>query len=183
MPNVYIDPRPKGPPPWMERVLPVVTNLVSRFPERTVFTRFMPPRTPDGLPGTWRCYYRRWREATREHLDPRLLELVPPLACFTPPAAVIDKTRYFGFAASGLSEYLAVQGAAEALIVSGAETDVCMLATVLSAVDRGYRVVVVSDALCSASDEGHDALLNLYRQRFSEQIEVADSEMVLSQWR
>lgn len=25
--------------PWMERVLPVVTSIASRFPERTVFTR------------------------------------------------------------------------------------------------------------------------------------------------
>jgi hypothetical protein len=31
------------PMPWMERVLPVVVTLASRHPERTVFTRFIPP--------------------------------------------------------------------------------------------------------------------------------------------
>jgi len=170
------------PTPWMARVLPVVTNLVARFPERTVFTRFIPPETPDGLPGAWRQYYRRWREATREQLDPHLIELVPGLAAFAPPATVINKTRYSGFAASRLSTHLAARGA-EAVIVSGAETDVCVLATVLGAVDRGYRVVIVSDALCSGSDEGHDALLRLYGQRFSEQIEVADSATVLACWK
>jgi Isochorismatase family len=41
------------------------------------------------------------------------------------------------------------------LIVSGSETDVCVLATVL-AVDIGFRVIVVRDAVCSSSDEGHD---------------------------
>jgi nicotinamidase-related amidase len=58
----------------------------------------------------------------------------------------------------------------------------CVLATVLGAVDRGYRVIVVSDAICSDSDEGHDTLLNLYQQRFTEQVEVATSEVILSHW-
>src|SRR5580704_8356992 len=38
---------------------------------------------------------------------------------------------------------------ADALIISGSEADVCVLATVLSAVDLGYRVIVVRDA-CAA---------------------------------
>ncbi len=44
-------------------------------------------------------------------------------------------------------------------MVSGSETDVCVLATVLDAVDLGYRVIVVRDAVCSSSDEGHDMLM------------------------
>jgi len=68
-------------------------------------------------------------------------------------------------------------------VISGAETDVCVLAAVLDAVDQGYRVVLVTDALCSASDETHDALLTLYQHRFSEQIETADSEEILHAWR
>jgi nicotinamidase-related amidase len=49
------------------------------------------------------------------------------------------------------------------LIVNGGETDVCVLATVLGAIDRGYRVVVASDAICSSADETHDASLRLYQ--------------------
>jgi nicotinamidase-related amidase len=41
----------------------------------------------------------------------------------------------------------------DTLIVTGGETDVCVLATVLGGIDRGYRVVVVSDALCSSTDD------------------------------
>jgi nicotinamidase-related amidase len=51
------------------------------------------------------------------------------------------------------------------LIVTGAETDVCVLSTVLAAVDLGYRIIVVKDGLCSSADESHDALLGLYARR------------------
>lgn len=169
------------PTPWLERVLPIAVRLAERFPERTVFTRFITPANAAELPGSWKSYYERWKLATREHLDPRLLELLPPLAQFVPPAQVIDKTRYSAFAFSQLAGHLESRGA-DALIVTGAETDVCVLATVLGAVDRGYRVILVSDGVCSVSDEGHDRLLSLYQQRFSQQIETTDSETVLSAW-
>ena len=170
------------PTPWLERVLPVVAELAGRFPERTVFTRFITPQDPDEMPGTWRGYYEKWRNATRRHLDPRLLELLPPLARLVPPAVVIDKSRYSAFSTPQLHAYLA-ERRADGLIVTGSETDVCVLATVLSAVDYGYRVVLVHDAVCSSSDAGHDALLELYRTRYSVQIETADAETILRAWR
>jgi nicotinamidase-related amidase len=169
------------PTPWMERVLPTVTRIAERFPERTVFTRFITPETPEQAVGMWQRYYERWRETTRDRLDPRLLELMPPLARLAPPAPVFDKPVYSAFAGHRLHEHLQ-ERQADALIVTGSETDVCVLATVLGAVDRGYRVVVVTDAVCSSSDEGHDALLKLYTERYSQQIETTDSETVLSLW-
>ena len=169
------------PTPWMERVLPVATALASRHPERTVFTRFIPPARPDEMPGMWRRYYERWRVATREVLPLELLTLMPPLAALCPPAAVIDKTRYSAFAEPGLVNHLRQRGA-DALIVSGSETDVCVLATVLDAVDIGYRVIVVRDAICSSSDEGHEMLMRLYHTRYTEQIEAADAETILTRW-
>ena len=166
--------------PWMERVLPVVAEIAGRFPEWTVFTRFITPARPEEMPGMWQRYYERWRETTREKIDPHLLELMPELARFVPPAAVIDKTRYSGFAEPNLHAHLRSRGA-NALIVTGSETDVCVLATVLGAVDLGYRVILVRDAVCSSSDAGHDALLQVYHRRYSEQIETADS--ILKQWK
>ena len=169
------------PTPWMDRVLPVVTELAHCHPERTVFTRFIPPESATDMPGMWRRYYTRWKAATREQLDPALLELLLPLAELCPPAKVIDKTRYSAFAEPHLSEYLqAIE--ADGLIVTGSETDVCVLATVLGAVDLGYRVIVVRDAVCSSSDEGHDALMTLYHQRYTEQIEVADAATIMERW-
>ena len=150
--------------------------------QSTVFTRFIPPERPDQMPGMWQRYYTRWRAATRQCLDLSLLELMPPLAALCPPAIVIDKTRYSAFAEATLLAQLREREAG-ALIVSGSETDVCVLATVLDAVDLGYRVILVRDAVCSSSDEGHDMLIRLYHARFTEQIETADAAAVMAQWK
>ena len=71
----------------------------------------------------------------------------------------------------------------DTVIITGGETDVCVLATVLGAIDRGYRVVLVTNAVCSSADQTHDALMELYRSRFTEQVEAVGVEEVLSNWR
>lgn len=70
----------------------------------------------------------------------------------------------------------------DTLIVNGGETDVCVLATVLGAIDRGFRVIVITDAVCGSADQTHDALMALYHSRFSEQVEVAVMQEVLDAW-
>jgi nicotinamidase-related amidase len=167
--------------PWMGRVLPVVRRIAERHAERTIFTRFVPPHRAKEMPGSWRRYYERWRELTLERIDPRLIDLVPPLAALAPPAAVVDKHVYSAFGAPELVHRLR-ERRADSLVITGAETDVCVLATILGAVDRGYRVVVATDAICSSSDRAHDALLALYRERFDLQIETAESEAILAAW-
>src|SRR3984893_12692955 len=59
--------------PARQTVLPRAAAIVKRLPERTIFTRFIPPQRPEDMPGMWRCYYEKWWQATREHIDPRLL--------------------------------------------------------------------------------------------------------------
>ena len=167
--------------PWMKRVLPAVIEIAERHPEQTIFTRFIPARHPDELPGSWRRYYRRWPDLTLERIDRRLLEVVPLLARLVPPAATIDKRVYSPFTEPALHALLRKRGT-RSLVITGAETDVCVLAAVLDAVDLGYRVVLASDALCSSSDETHDALITLYRERFSQQIETVETATILAAW-
>jgi nicotinamidase-related amidase len=168
--------------PWIERVLPVVAEIAARFAERTVFTRFIPPENADDRPGQWQVYYRRWQAATRAHLAPDQLDLVPALGRLVPPAFVIDKPAYSAFFCSGLEKFLQ-EKSVRTLVVTGAETDICVLSTVLDAVDRGFRVVIVEDALCSSSDAGHEALMTMYRTRLQEQIELVTSEGLPELWR
>ncbi|MFD2238931.1 cysteine hydrolase family protein [Aureimonas populi] len=167
--------------PWMSRVLPRVERLVAHRLADTVFTRFIPPRTAQEAKGAWCEYFTRWHQFTRAEMDEGLTELVPELARFAPPAMVVDKVVYSPFQTGDLDALLEERGA-QTLIVTGAETDVCVLAAVMGAVDHGYRVVLPRDALCSSTDETHDALIALYDRRYSQQIALTDVETVLSLW-
>ncbi len=167
--------------PWFERVLPQVRALVAARPQATIFTRFIPPQRASDLPGVWQKFYQRWAELTREHVNLSLLELTPDLAGFVPPATVIDKAVYSPFHGTGLAQLLA-ERQITTLVLSGTETDVCVLAAALDAVDYGYRVVIARDAVCSSTDETHDALMKLYHERFSQQIEIADTAVILANW-
>lgn len=168
--------------PWMERILPPVVALCAAHPARTVFTRFIPFRNAAEAPGTWQRYYRRWEHVTLERIGEDAIGLAPELQRFVPPATVIDKHVYSPWTEGRLGPLLARSGI-DTVVISGGETDVCVLATVLGAIDRGLRVVIVGDALCSSSDDTHDALMELYLNRFSEQVEVSSTDEVLDQWR
>lgn len=168
--------------PWMEKVLPVISNIAARYGERTVFTRFVTPTQPEDRPGRWQGYFTKWRAATRAELGPDALELVPSLSRYAPPALIVDKPAYSAFFGSGLADLL-IEKHVGTVVVTGAETDVCVLSTVLSAVDLGFRVVIVEDALCSSSDTGHDALMTMYRTRFHGQIDLVCAEELFELWR
>jgi nicotinamidase-related amidase len=167
--------------PWLPRVLPAVSEIATAHAARTVFSRFMPPAAVSEAAGAWRDYYARWPQMTRESLDSGLLELVEPLARLVPPARVIDKPANSVFSRKGFAEALKRRGV-ETIVVTGGETDVCVLATVMQAIDFGFRVVLPVDALCSTSDTAHDALVALFRNRFSSQVEATTTAEVLERW-
>lgn len=170
------------PAPWMERVLPQVVRLTAHAAERTIFTRFLTPRSADEMPGMWRAYYQKWSNVTRDQLDPAILDLMRALARFVPPAHVFDKFVFSVFATGELHTLLHSRNV-DTLVISGSETDVCVASTVLDAIDLGYRVVVVRYGVCSSSDESHDALLGLYENRFAVQVTVAMVDEVIDGWR
>jgi nicotinamidase-related amidase len=168
--------------PWMDRVLPNVVRIVAAHPAQTIFTRFIPADEPGQGRGTWRRYYEKWESMTVSRLGREMVDLVPELKHFVPPARVIDKKVYSPWLQGNLDNLLR-DTPIDTLIVSGGETDVCVLATVLGAVDRGYRVVVATDALCSSTDETHDAMMTLYHNRYGQQVETVTTNTVLDSWR
>lgn len=168
--------------PWMDRIAGTVARIAERHAARTIFTRFIPPMRASDMPGRWQAYYAQWQAMTRERLDPDLLKLIAPLAAYVPPARIWDKPLYSPFATPHLHRLLQAENV-NTLIVTGGETDVCVLATVLDAIDYGYRVILPGDALCSSSNSTHDALMRLYHERFTHHVEVCDSEDLLGRWR
>ena len=167
--------------PWLAQILPAVVALAGARCRRTIFTRFIPPDSPEQAHGTWRRYYEHWRHMMVDRLDPRLVELVPPLTKLVPPALVVDKRHYSPFKEDAFRRFLA-DHPVDSFVVSGTETDMCVLAAVMDAVDLGYRVVLAEDALCSVSDASHDAMLRHFRERFGQQVEVAQVGEILANW-
>lgn len=167
--------------PWIRRVLPQILQLCEHALERTCFTRFIPLRTPGEGEGAWRRYYERWPDMTLDRIDGELVALLPELELFRPPATVYDKRTFSPWHDGGLHQRL--QGdRVDTIIVSGGETDVCVLATVLGAIDHGYRVIVAVDALCSSVNDTHDATLEIYNDRFGQQLESALVEEIRASW-
>lgn len=168
--------------PWMEKVLPVVAELAAARAGRTIFTRFIPPPDLEAAMGSWARYYAAWPQMLRDRLPPDWLELAPALARHVPPARIFDKPLYSPWPDGRLDGFLRGAGVST-LIVTGGETEICVMATVLGAIDRGYRVILVSDAVCSSADPGHDAAMRIYETRFGQQIETAPLAELLDQWR
>jgi nicotinamidase-related amidase len=164
--------------PWMKSVSPQVIELSSRYPEKTIFTRFLTPRDPSEAEGKWKAYYEKWDVMTQTKMPQAMLEVVPELARFHPPAKVFDKTTYSPWVNGFLNAHLRRE-AVETLVVSGGETDVCVLATALGGIDLGYGVVVLRDAVCSGADETHDASLTVLGDRFSVQLDLIATEEFL----
>ncbi|MBZ9653577.1 cysteine hydrolase family protein [Phyllobacterium lublinensis] len=167
--------------PWFDKVLPTIGALIEHDPSMTVFTRFLPAKNADEAGGTWARYYQRWDSLTLDRVELSKVDIVPELKRFVPPAVVVDKVVYSPWWANNLLALLRDRRT-DTLLISGGETDVCVLTTVLGAVDLGFRVIVVSDAVCSSSDAAHDAMQLFYNQRLSQQVETASTEEVLENW-
>jgi nicotinamidase-related amidase len=165
--------------PALMGIVPNVATLAKAG--RTLFPRFMTPETAEDAPGTWRRYYTHWAAVTRPNLAPGMLDLVADLATLAEPGSVIDKPTHSAFAAPEFVDRLAALGA-DTLIVTGVETDVCVLGTILDGIDRGFRIVAVSDAMTSSSLPGHHATLDLILPRFDQQVEIVTTEAALRAW-
>ncbi len=140
-----------------------------QFSRADHFYPFHPTGTRAGRTGHVGSILRKMVDDDREHLPRELLELPACLARLVPPARIIDKRIYSPWLEGQLHQTLRQCGV-DTVVLTGGETDVCVLATVLGAVDLGYRVLVLEDAVCSGADQTHDAALRLLGERFSAQL-------------
>jgi nicotinamidase-related amidase len=168
--------------PAIAKILPNVLALCKARPCETVFARFVVPQNAESAKGRWKNYYRRWSAVTLDQLDAAMLDLVAPLAALAGPGSIVDKETYSVFGAPGFAERLQAAGV-DTLIFSGVETDVCVFASVLDAVDAGYRVILAEDALASGCEQAHSAVMDNLAPRLSEQIEILSTQAILHLWR
>lgn len=168
--------------PDLLRIVPAVAALVSARAGSTLFTRFVTPPSCADASGRWRQYYRRWASVTLERMPAEMLDLVPELMSLAQSGTICDKATFSAFA-DGTLPHVLVERGVDTLVLAGIETDVCVLATAIGAVDRGYRVVVAADAVTSGSLAAHRAVIDRVLPRFAEQIEVATAAQIEAAWR
>jgi nicotinamidase-related amidase len=167
--------------PAIAAILPNVVSLSEAFSAETLFVKFMLPQSSQTAKGAWREYYDRWQTMTLDAIDPAMQDLVAPLARFATADNQIQKLTYSAFGSRHFRQVLAERNV-DTIVFSGVETDVCVYASVLDAVDIGLRVVIAADATASSDLAAHDAVLTHLAPRLSEQIEIATTQTVRQAW-
>ena len=168
--------------PTIHTVLPNIQRLVDHRPARALYPRFITPKNADAADGNWKAFYKRWPQVTQERLaSPALFELMAPLAAKASAEAQIDKPGFSSFSTPDFAKALA-RLKAGALVLTGVETDACVLATAIDAMDRGYRVIVASDAVTSTSLEAHRATLDHLYPRMAPMLDLATTSDILAAW-
>jgi len=167
--------------------VPVIRRLVDLFRAKrlpVVFTAFVyspdvpllvgelhpehkpaPPGVPGGhgLPSS--C-------CLEGHPSAEVIEALAP----RPDEPVVRKRWYDAFAGSGLDGALRARGVTS-LVVTGTMTDICVLATVVGAFNREYRVTVVEDGVATLWPEIQLATLDIIGRAYGRVVtakEVAD---------
>jgi nicotinamidase-related amidase len=178
MQRLFLEPGPWYAPSGAT-ILPAIRRLLDHAPQKAIFTRFITAERPAAAKGSWQRYYRHWHAVTRDELGEGALALHPDLA--TAATRVFDKTTHDAFDDAVFARHVETL-APSALILSGVETDVCVLATAMSAVDLGYRTVIAVDAVTSSVAESHRACLDHVYPRYDQQIELARVDEILAAW-
>jgi nicotinamidase-related amidase len=167
--------------PTLGEIVPNIRRLIEHRPGRALYTRFITPDAAEAANGVWQVYYRRWTQVTRAKISDDLFDLVKPLAELAPPAAQIDKETFSALSSPAFAATLAGLKSGP-LVLSGVETDVCVLATALEAVERGHRVIVAADAVTSSSLPAHRATLDHVLPRFEHMIDIAPTAAIIKAW-
>ncbi len=158
-------------------IVPAIQRLLSAHPDNAYFSRFVPAQSPDQAVGAWQRYYRRWVNVTLDKIDPATVDVLPELRPWV--KRVGDKT---GYSAMAIPELRKAALDSQCVILTGVETDVCVLATAMEAMEAGLRVILAVDALTSSSQTCHAKALDILHDRFDEQIEVATVDQILAVW-
>ncbi|MES2435864.1 MAG: isochorismatase family cysteine hydrolase [Pseudomonadota bacterium] len=161
--------------PTIADILPNVLTLCQTTAANTLYSRFITPVNPEGATGQWQTLYQAYPQVTG--LDPTILDLVEPLNQIAHKTQIFDKTTYSIFPA--VQPYLTQT---DTLILSGAETDACVYASLLSSVDLGLRVIIATDAVTSSDPAAHDATLNIIARRLPTQVELATTAEIIAAW-
>lgn len=169
--------------PTVLKIVPNIQELIKATSRgNTIFTLFKPPEDWQDEHGTWKNYYHHSIGVTTDHLGARAYEIIDVFKddVMSPLSRLVDKQTASAFYYTNFDDILRERNKTF-LILTGIETDYCVLATALDAVSRGYSVVIPMDACGSSKgEEGQKSAQAIY-ERFGGQIWITDTKTVLDQ--
>jgi ureidoacrylate peracid hydrolase len=107
-------------------------------------------------------------------------ETVPDLAP-RPGEIVVRKRGYDAFAGTALDGALRARNVTS-LVVTGTMTDICVLATVIAALHREYRVTVVEDGVATLWPEIQRAALDIIGRAYGRVVTAKEVADQISSW-
>ncbi len=98
-----------------------------------------------------------------------------------PGELVVRKRWYDGFAGTPLDGALRARGVTS-LVVTGTMTDICVLATVIGAFNREYRVTVADDGVATLWPEIQRATLDIIGRAYGRVVTAKEISDEVSRW-
>lgn len=166
--RIFADPTSQWGSPMFPAIVDPVRRLAAVAGDRTVVTRWVPSREPQG---SWETYLEAWPFADVPE-DDLLLELVPELAGLGRQVVSVPTFGKWG------PDLEAVTGPTPHLVLVGVSTDCCVISTALAAADAGATITVVTDACAGSTPENHRAAMDVMAL-YPPQITLATTEDVL----
>jgi len=161
--------------------------------DSSFLTKFLLPNRASEARGIMRHYFHEESYLQMDALHaanadvPYLVEVMPPLQPLLKAGAQVSSKTTGGAFGPGstlpgqLDTYFAGTGdALRTLIVTGVETDFCVISTILGALDNYYHVILATDAISSSQPNAAQAQLDYTLRRFDHMVDFATTETILS---
>ncbi len=189
----FVDPGEAMEVPPARECVPVIRALVDRFRDKglpVVFTTFvyspavpllvgeLHPEHKPAPPGARRGFGLPSGSCLEGSPSAAVVEALAP----RPGEPVIAKRWYDAFAGSPLDGALRAHGVTS-LVVTGTMTDICVLATVIGAFSREYRITVVEDGVATLWPEIQRATLDIVARAYGRVVSSKQLLDTVSAWR
>ena len=192
MQHGFLDPGEALEVPPARHIVPAIAALLEGFRARRLpvaFTEFtyspsvpllvgeLHPEHQPAAPDAPRGFGRPSSNCLEGTESARTIEALAP----RPGEPVIRKRWYDGFAGTELDGALRARGVTS-LVLTGTMTDICVLATVVGAFNREYRLSVVADGVATLWPEIQRATLDIVGRAFGRVVSSKEVLDTISGW-
>src|SRR6516162_7866734 len=174
MQNYFVKPGHQGEIPAAREIVPNINRLAAGLRRRGGHVVWIRNGTRDTRE-SWSTLHENMM--TTDRVERRLADMDIDgegyaywhLNDISPEDAQITKTRYSAFiqGASSLEQHLRDRGI-DTLLITGTATNVCCESSARDAMMLNFKVVMVSDALATHTDEEHNATLSAFYGQFGD---------------